>query len=325
MNFITTLGGNYPRIGDEKKLQKLRRTIDQWEKGKKTEQDLARAQDEMTRCAIDEQIEAGIDLVTDGQIRWTDPVSHLLRNARNVAIKGLLRFYDTNFYFRQPEISGPVGGNGAVTREEFAFARAHSTRPVKPVLTGPHSLASLSLRKGVSLPDAVKSLAALVAAEVEALAAAGANLIQLDEPEILRRPGDFPLLAEALAIVCRKKGPAKILLMSYFGDATPHLGRFQELPVDVLGFDFTYAPGLPAALASSGFPKPLCLGVVDGRNTKMEKATEVARVVAAALKKSSADSAYLSTSCGLEYLPRNRAFDKLELLADVKAALQKST
>lgn len=323
MNFITTSGGNYPRIGDTGDLQVLRRTIDKWEKGKKTDKDLAGAQQEMTRRAVEEQIEAGIDLVTDGQIAWYDPVSHLVRGAENVEIRGLLRFYDTNFYFRQPEIGGRVTWKGPVLVDEFTFAKGISSKPVKPVLTGPYTIAALSILKNIALDEAARDLAEFIAFEVEALAAAGASVIQIDEPEILRRPDDFPILLETLRTIAAKKAGARIMLATYWGDAAPCYDRFQELPVDILGFDLTYGPRLPEVIGSAGSSGDLSLGVVDARNTRMEKATEIARTVEKTLSGTKDGTLYLSSSCGLEYLPRDRARDKLELLADVKRVLTK--
>src|SRR3989304_7639145 len=108
MELITTSTGSYPRIGKTPEFQLLRQTIAQWESGKKTEADLKAAEDALTRAAIAEQVSSGLDLVTDGQIRWYDPISHLAGKWENVSINGLLRFFDTNSYIRQTEVKGPL-------------------------------------------------------------------------------------------------------------------------------------------------------------------------------------------------------------------------
>src|SRR2546425_12700459 len=82
---------SYPRIGDDADDQVLRRTIAQWEKREKTERELRAAEDAMTERALREQIDAGLDLVTDGQVRWYDPVSHLAGKLKGIRINGLLR------------------------------------------------------------------------------------------------------------------------------------------------------------------------------------------------------------------------------------------
>src|SRR2546428_3671897 len=131
---------SYPRIGDDAEDQVLRRTIAQWEKREKTEQELRAAEDAMTERALREQIDAGLDLVTDGQIRWYDPISHLAGKLEGVKINGLLRFFDTNFYFRQPVITAKLQWKGPWIQEEFNFARKISKKTVKPILTGPYTL-----------------------------------------------------------------------------------------------------------------------------------------------------------------------------------------
>jgi methionine synthase II (cobalamin-independent) len=65
---------------------------------------------------------AGLDIVTDGQVRWYDPFSHLARHCEGIQINGLLRYFDTNFYFRQPVVSGRIRRREPVLRREFEVA-----------------------------------------------------------------------------------------------------------------------------------------------------------------------------------------------------------
>ena len=62
----------------------------------------------MTRAAVEEQAGSGLDLITDGQIRWYDPISHAAGKLENITINGLMRYFDTNSYFRQPVVKGPI-------------------------------------------------------------------------------------------------------------------------------------------------------------------------------------------------------------------------
>ena len=97
--------------------------------------------------------------------------------------------------------------------------------------------------------------------------------------------------------------------------------KLAGLPVDVLGIDFTYNPKLLEIVAAAGSPIPIALGLVDGRNTKLENPPTVARQLEKLLPKISGGRVYLGTSCGLEYLPRDRAYAKLELLSKIRAAV----
>ena len=92
--------GSYPRIGDAPELQILRRATAALDRGDRNMADLLEAENEMTRRAISEQLKAGLEVITDGQIRWYDPISHIASRLENVKIAGLQRYFDTNFYFK---------------------------------------------------------------------------------------------------------------------------------------------------------------------------------------------------------------------------------
>ncbi|MEE9196948.1 MAG: hypothetical protein V3U45_02280, partial [bacterium] len=201
MRLHATSSGSYPRIGDRPEEQVLRKTIAGLDRGEKTEADLEEARRTMVGLAIGEQEAAGLDIVTDGQIGWYDPVSHMTRSVAGVEIGGLLRYFDTNSYFRQPAIVGPIEMGEPQVVQEYRYATGVATKPVKPVLTGAYTLAKLSInRQGVyrDLEALCEAISSVVVAEVAALAEAGAQLIQIDEPCILNHPEEFPLVEASL-------------------------------------------------------------------------------------------------------------------------------
>jgi 5-methyltetrahydropteroyltriglutamate--homocysteine methyltransferase len=340
--------GSYPRIGDGPELQTLRRATASLDRGERNTADLLDAENEMTRRAIADQLNAGLEVITDGQIRWYDPISHIASKLDNVKIAGLQRYFDTNFYFRQPVITGTPKRSNALVARDFSFARnalGHLSTPtnlagklsIKPVLTGPYTLAKFSLSSHAengsgdsssSLEARALAYAEVLATEIIALTEIGASLIQIDEPAIIRYPEDWKIFEKAfakLAAVRDKSVPerpkAELALYVYFHDPAPLYEKLVALPVDILGLDFTYNPKLAGLVTSAGSPKPLGLGLIDGRNTKLEDAGEVARLIDHLLPKIQGGRAYLNPSCGLEYLPRDRAFAKLELLAKIRAAV----
>jgi 5-methyltetrahydropteroyltriglutamate--homocysteine methyltransferase len=323
MELLLANHSSYPRIGESAEYQLLRRTIGQWEKGEKSDSALRAAEDRLTELALADQLDAGLDMVTDGQIRWYDPVSHLAGKLSGIQINGLLRFFDTNTYFRQPVVHARIERTKALVLEEFLFARAKASQPVKPVLTGPLTLARLSLAPNGGAGGFEKVLegyTSALAAEVAALAAAGATLIQVDESALLRRPGDLAHVARSLGSLAAAKGAAQLALALYFGDPAPLYDELQRLPIDVLALDFTYNPGLADVVATKGSSKTLALGLVDGRNTKLEDPSTLARQLERMARRLGASRAYLTPSCGLEYLPRDRALLKLKHLSTVKKA-----
>ena len=87
--------------------------------------------------------------------------------------------------------------------------------------------------------------------------------------------------------------------------------------MDILGLDFTYNPKFVDRVAMAGSQKPLALGLVDGRNTRLEDPAGVAHQIDRIRLRVKGDL-YLNPSCGLEYLPRDRALAKLRLLPQIR-------
>ena len=314
---ILTNTGSYPRIGDAPAAQRHRRAYAQRERGEISDAEWRAVEDEVTAEVIAEQVAAGVEILTDGQVRWYDPISHLARPLANVTINGLLRYFDTNFYFRQPVVRGRLGRSAPILLREFQVARgAAGPQPVKPVLTGPYSLAQGSILEGGYRDQRAlaHAFADVLAEEIVDLARAGATLIQVDEPLVLQHPEDMDVVRETFRRLAAARGRARLACYTYFGDALPLYDELQALPVDVLGFDFTYSPKLPQRIAEAGSDKVLALGLVDGRNTKLETREVVYPVLDRVLPRLG-DTAYLNPSCGLEFLPRDRARAKLETMA----------
>jgi 5-methyltetrahydropteroyltriglutamate--homocysteine methyltransferase len=291
------------------------------EHGEITAESFEKIQQSVVKSAIREQEDAGLDLLTDGQIRWNDPVSHLAGKLEGVKIDGLLRFFDTNFYFRQPVITGKLRWKGPWVQHEFNFARRVSKKQVKPVLTGPYTMAKLSIIQTDAYPHLqglVMDFAELMSREVEGLSKAGATMIQIDEPAAIRHPNDFTILREAVEALAKKKGNSQLALYTYFGDAAPFYDRLQALPVETLGLDFTYSPHLADRIGRDGSDKRLGLGLIDGRNTRVETKEEVFKLLNKVLPRLKGDVCYINPSCGLEYLPRDKAYRKLANMAKLK-------
>lgn len=341
MTLTLTHTGSYPRIGDSPELQVLRRAIAGFDRGERSTADLAEAENQMTRRAIEEQVAAGVELVTDGQIRWNDPVSYLAGKLNGVRVNGLLRLFDTNSYFRQPVVEARPARQGALTVDDFRFALEAlgatangkgGGRSVKPVLTGPYTLARLSLAEAAKL-EAIEAramaYAEALAVEIGALADAGAETVQIDEPSILLQPSDWEIFTRALGRLTAARDEARkrsrkidLLLYVYFHDCVPLYDKLVDLPVDGLGLDFSYNPKLADRVAEAGAAIPLGLGLVDGRNTKLERAGDVAQVISRLLPQIAGERAWLGPSCGLEYLPRDRAQAKLALLKEIRSAVE---
>jgi methionine synthase II (cobalamin-independent) len=120
--YLSSTGG-YPRVGDSPELQLLQRTIAALGSGDRTTADLLDAQNEVTRQAIAAQVKAGLDIVTDGQIRWNDPISYLAAKLDNIAFGGMVPFFDTGVCCRQEAAATRASGG------ERIWLRPQCARP----------------------------------------------------------------------------------------------------------------------------------------------------------------------------------------------------
>jgi 5-methyltetrahydropteroyltriglutamate--homocysteine methyltransferase len=318
MKIKATIHSSFPRIGEHPDEQKLRRATAGLEDGKVSLNEFTKVQDQLVDETIAIQETAGIDILTDGLIRRYDPASHIARSLDGFEINGLLRFFDTNFYYRQPVAKSVIAdGNGALA-DEVRYAVGKTGRELKAVLLGPLSMAAMSLNKSpLSFEDLCLKLGEVLGHQASAITAAGAKIVQLEEPWLVRHPEQFDLFLSSLKAFNHTKGDSKILVTFYFGDAGRLFDRLSEIPAEMLGLDFTYSPGLLNRILADGFPKPLALGILDARNTKMEEADRIAKTIEPILKKINATDCHITTSCGLEFLPRQYAIKKLELTARV--------
>lgn len=307
----TTVVGNYPKTGPGTRAPNLRTAISRADQGRITREELHRIEDEVTREALEEQARAGVDLVTDGHIRREDEQTYFASRIGGFSINGLIRYFDTNTYYRQPVAEGKLEWQGPISVADYKFAAANSARPVKAAMPGPYTLARLSRWPGYSsLRDVVLDLARVLNQEARALADADAPVVQFDEPALVRNKADFSLFEEAAAILVRDVNTITALY-TYFGDISGISDRFLGLPFDILGLDFVVGGANFRSLA--GFPetKWLGLGIIDARNTRMETVEEIVGHIRRVGQWVPPERIYVNPNCGLEFLPRDNAYRKL--------------
>ncbi len=314
---VITVVDHYPKVSEQD--QRLRRAIAAWEDGKLSSEELESVYDEVTQQVIREQKEAGVELLTDGQIRWDDALSYLARKLDGTQRGGLLRWFDNNFYFRQPVVVGKLSRKEPLILHDWQKAQQWAgATPVKPVLTGPYTFAKFCLNQHYSrFEELLWDVAAIWHDEVKTLAAAGATLIQLSEPAILFHPEDTPLWTEAIRRVVEGV-PADFALYTFFADARRVWSALMELPVKIVGLDFCSGEeNRNKELVQTDFPnnKVLGSGIVDARNIKPEPVDELAKEIEWVANCVGSERLHVSPNCGLEFLPREDAKRKLETLA----------
>src|SRR5262245_14768983 len=108
MTLETTLSGSYPKLPTGPAEVNLPLVKNRQDQGKASDSDVAEAVRETTRRVLALQDAAGIDLPVDGQAAWDDAQTYVARGLGGIEIAGLIRYLDTNTYYRQPEIVGEV-------------------------------------------------------------------------------------------------------------------------------------------------------------------------------------------------------------------------
>ncbi|KXB06041.1 hypothetical protein AKJ51_04320 [candidate division MSBL1 archaeon SCGC-AAA382A20] len=298
---------------------RLRESYRKWEMDRISDSEMEKVYRDYTQKIIEEQEKAGLDVVTDGQLRWYDPISHFARKMEGCKIDGLLRYYDTNFYFRQPVVIGELSKVEPILKNEFLSAKDFATVTLKPVITGPYTLAKHSINEFYEdFSELIFNFAHIIGQEIEDLVKLGAKEIQINEPAILQKKSDFDIFSKAFNRLAGFRGDSQIDLALFFGDSTTIYEGLQELSADLLAFDFTYSDELTSLIEELGTEKKLGLGLINARNTRLEKVEEVAGMVRKIVPYINSDEIYLQPSCGVEFLPREIAFEKLKLLVKVK-------
>jgi 5-methyltetrahydropteroyltriglutamate--homocysteine methyltransferase len=318
-----TVVGSYPKPPREGGDFRLRKTLQALDRGEAGDDDVRSAQDDLIREVIEEQISSGIEIVTDGQVRWDDGQTRFAERLEGFSVGGLIRYFDNNTYYRQPVVKGPISRTGPIVVDEFRFAASVSPVPVKAVVTGPYTLAALSRDEHYGdIGTLVRDLATALNEEAGDLVAAGATVIQFDEPALASIPGHTPAdlgTFAAAADVLVDGLDATTVLQTYFGDVAEPGPDLFSLPFDVFGLDMVAGRGNFEAIHEFPSDKVLSAGIVDARNTKLEEEESLVESIRDLSEAADLDRLWVSPSCGLEFLPRESAREKCRRLADAAA------
>jgi 5-methyltetrahydropteroyltriglutamate--homocysteine methyltransferase len=311
--------GSYPKAPHEGRPFRLGRAIEAFRNGEIDEDQLCRVQDDLVEEVVAEQVRAGLGLVTDGQVRWTDLQEPFARQLAgfSTAADDPAPWFDTGVDYRRPHVVGTVGWGGPVTIDGWRFASSIAGAPVKQVICGPYSLVKLSRNEHyTSERDLVLDVARVLNQEAFELEAAGCTYIQFDEPAIAQHPRSadaprsFDLLAEAADILTN--GIAVTTeIRTWFGSLPEPPEDVFALPFRVFGLDFV--DGQENWDLVKHFPggRTLAAGLVDGRNPRLESEEVLAGDIRRLLEFVPADRLQVTPSCGLGSLARDQAEAKL--------------
>lgn len=330
MLFPTTLVGSYCQpdwLIDREKLKgqfpPRTRAKELW---RIPEPFLSEAQDDATRVAIRDQEEAGLDILTDGEIRRES-----YSNRFATALDGLdLDNYGTVMTrsgapVPVPRITGPIRRARAVEVEDLKFLRAHTDRKVKITLPGPFTM-SLQAQNDhyASTADAAMDYAQAVKEEMAELFAAGADIVQLDEPWLQGKPDiamDYGIEALNKALEGAAGTTAVHICFGYAAltkqrpEGYSFLPQMKDCTCDQISIETAQA-NLDTSVLEELRGKTIMVGVLDLSDMTIETGEVVAQRIRRALPHVDADKVVIAPDCGLKYLPRDVAFGKMRAMAE---------
>ena len=278
---------------------------------------------------VDRQTEAGIDLPVEGQLRWDDMLTHPLAVADAVETRGIVRYFDNNNFYREPVVTDDLAATGDVAHE-LESAAAHTDDGLNAVLPGPYTLSQLATDEHYGDSAAfLSALADFLASEAEQFP--DVETLFLLEPSLLESPpGDGPdeRASEAIDTVARA-ADADVVAHTYWeshgGDSgidEKVYAHLMDAEVDAVGFDFVASHEDNVYVISEyGAKDDVALGVVDGQNTLVEDADEIAERVEWTLDNAHGvdfETAYATINTPTFYLPSGKFEEKLAALGAVE-------
>ena len=307
------------------RAQELWRIDPQW---------LEQAQDDATVLAVRDQERAGIDVVTDGEMRRES-----YSNRFATALEGMDSDHPAEVPARTagrvqivPRVVGKLRRSAPVQVRDVAFLRAQTDRQIRITIPGPFTMTQQLFDEHYHDDVALTmDCAAALNEEIRELFAAGADVVQLDEPFLQAQPDKarqvaIPAINRALE---GAKGKTAVhLCFGYAARVSTKPSGYSFLPelnacnADQISIE-TAQPKLDCAILSKIPDKHIILGVLDLGDMNVETAETIAGRVRRALPYISPDRVILAPDCGMKYLPRDVAFGKLKAMADAAAILRR--
>ena len=325
MLFPTTLVGSYPQpewLIDRKKLAgRFPPRVRAKELWRVPEPYLAQAQEDATLLAIRAQEEAGLDIITDGEIRRESYSNRFATALEGVDIDNPGSALDRSGHPNPvPRIVGRIRRRHAVEVEDLRFLRAHTDRNIKMTVPGPFTMSQQAQNDYYkSEEDAAMDYAVAVNEEIRDLFAAGADVVQIDEPYMQARPEKarkYGLKALNAALEGTTGPTAVHICFGYAAIIHVRPEGYSFLP-ELAGSSVrqvsieTAQSGLDCAVLARLADKIIILGTLDLSDMTIEKPETVAARIRRALPHVSADRIVVAPDCGLKYLPREVAFGKM--------------
>src|SRR3954453_7669803 len=293
---------------------------------------LAQAQDDATLLAIRAQEEAGLDILTDGEIRRESYSNHFATALEGVDVDNPGTALDRSGHPNPgPRVVGPIRRPHPVQVRDLQFLRSLTDRPVKITVPGPFTMSrQAQLEPYADRADAALDYAAAVNAEIQDLFAAGADIVQIDEPYMQARPDaarEFGVAALQRALEGVTGRTAVHICFGYAAiiherpSGYSFLPELADVPVQMVSIE-TGQSGLDLGVLRDLSEKIVILGVIDLSTPEVESAETVARRVRRAFGYLPPEQLVIAPDCGMKYLSRQSADGKMRAMAAAGALLR---
>lgn len=284
------------------------------------------AQDDATRLAIHDMEEAGLDIISDGEIRRESYFNLFATALSGIDLDTPGQLPDrTGALIPVPRVVGPIKRLRAVQVRDTEFLRANTTRAIKMTVPGPFTMSQLALDEYYKDEEAlIMAYADAVNAELKDIKAAGADVLQIDEPYLQAKPEKARRFGIAGIDRALKGVPGPTVVHMCFGYAyavknkpsgysfLPELNKCCSDQVSIEAAEPKLDPAVLTALPS----KRVLVGVLDLGNPDIETPETVAQRLRAALKNLPPERLIAAPDCGMKYLPRPTAIGKLKAMVE---------
>src|SRR3954466_15523619 len=293
---------------------------------------LEAAQNDATLLAIRAQERAGLDIITDGEMRRESYSNHFATALEGVDIDDPGMALDRSGHPNPvPRIAGPIVRPRPGGVRGVEFLKAPTDHPVKMTVPGPFTMSQQAQNDHYpDLASAALAYAAAVNAEIKDLHAAGADLVQIDEPYMQARPEaarEYGLTALNAALDGVTGTTAVHICFGYAAIIHSRPEGYSFLPelaacsADQISIE-TAQSGLDLGVLKDLSEKTIILGVIDLSDDEVESAEVVAERVRRAFDYSSPERITIATDCGMKYLPRASAEGKMRAMAGAASILR---
>jgi 5-methyltetrahydropteroyltriglutamate--homocysteine methyltransferase len=335
--FPTTLVGSYPQpewLIDRKKLAgRFPPRVRAKELWRIPEPYLAEAQDDATVLAIRAQEQAGLDIITDGEIRRESYSNRFATALEGVDIDNPGSALDRSGHPNPvPRVVGKIRRKHPVEVQDLLFLKKHTKKPVKMTVPGPFTMSQQAQNDFYkSEEEAAMDYAAAVNEEIKDLFANGADIVQIDEPYMQARPErarQYGLKALNRALENINGVTAVHICFGYAAiiHARPEgysfLPEFAACSCKQVSIE-TAQSNLDTAVLAKLPDKKIMVGCIDLSDMTIETPQKVVERLKRALKHVKPENVIVAPDCGMKYLPAEVAFGKLKAMVEGARLLRK--